>query len=191
MDPKLTRRADFRGIKDADDLLGRCIVDEITECWHWQGAMRVDGNGKRSPAMYVWDSQRQMYRTITGPLAVLEVTERRVLGVAMGWRTCQCDDCVNPAHVMGGTRKDFGRWLAGHGLWKNQPARVVANRTSARRRGDLTPELAERIRSSPLTGREEAAALGISPQQVSKVRTGTSWANPVVPGASVFTLGAR
>lgn len=181
----------FRGIRTVDDLKDRCILDDFTGCWHWQGAMRVDRHGKKSPAAYVWDSVRGEARTMTGPLFVLEVAGRRVLGVKMGWRMCLCDDCVNPEHVAGGTRKDFGRWVKSVGAWRNNPARAVANRRSARERSPITPEIVAEIRASSLTGRELAAKHGLKVRHVSHIRCGTTWKDAVLPGASVFTLGAR
>ncbi len=181
----------FRGIRTVEDLKGRCIVDDFTECWHWQGAMHMDGTGKRSPAAHIWDSVRQEARTMTGPLFVLEVAGRRGLGVKMGWRTCQCNDCVNPEHVAGGTRKDWGRWVAATGTWKNNPARAVANRRAARERSPLSPEIVAEIRASDLTGRELAVRHGLKVRHVSHIRCGTTWKDAVLPGASVFTLGAR
>lgn len=182
-------RADFRGVKSADDIKGRCIVDDFTDCWHWQGAMRQDRHGKRTPAMYVWDSVKRQYRTVTGPLAVLDVVGRRGPGVKMGWRTCLCDDCVNPAHIAGGTRKDFGRWIRGAEIWRGVPARIVASRGTARSRSRITPEIVERVKASP-TGRAAAVALGITESHASKIRLGQIWSTEAAPGASVFTLGA-
>lgn len=178
-------------ITNVDELKDRCIIDDFTGCWHWQGAMNTDRNGVRTPQMHVFDSTRGYCRTVTGPLAVLEVAGRRGIGVRMGWRTCRCDDCVNPEHIMGGTRKDWGRWIASHGLWKNVAARVVATRESARARSPVTPEIVAEIRSSPLTGRELSKKLGLKVRHISHIRTKSTWKDSVVPGASVFTLGAR
>jgi hypothetical protein len=185
------KNPNFRGIASAVDLQGRCIVDDFTECWHWQGAMRSDKRGLLLPAMWVFDSQKGKYRTMTGPLAVLEIVGRRGLGVRTAWRTCGCGDCVNPQHILGGTKADWGRWIRTTGAWKNVPARVVANRRSARARSETGREIVAAVCSSPLNGRQAAAEFGISPQQVSKYRTGRSWVDPVVAGASVFSLGAR
>jgi hypothetical protein len=191
MQPKDITARHFRGINTVEDLKARCLIDDFTGCWHWQGAMRTDRYGKRTPALWIFDTRKGKFRTMTGPMAVLELEGARKPRFTIGWRMCRCDACLNPAHILGGTRAEFGAWMRLHGHWKNVPARVAANRRAARERAFLTPEIAERIRTSPLNGLEAAAEFGVSPQQVSKVRTGRSWANTVVAGASVFTLGAR
>lgn len=181
----------FRGISTEEDLQARCLMDDFTGCWHWQGAMREDRNGTKTPAIWVFDTQQKKFRTMTGPMAVLEIVGRRAAGVKMAWRTCRCEDCLNPAHIAGGTRADWGLWMRANGFWKNVPARVAANRKSARARSENTPERIAEVRSSPLNGREASAAFGMSTQLVSKIRNRKCWADNVVPGASVFTLGAR
>lgn len=180
-----------RGISTSQDLMERCIVDDFTGCWHWQGAMRTDRNGQRTPAIWVFDTVKDKFRTMTGPIAVLELTQRRLIGVKMAWRTCRCDDCVNPEHVAGGTRKDWGRWLRATGVWKNVPARIVANRKSSRARTDTTRELVQAVRESPLNGLQAAAEFGLKAKHVSQIRTRKVWADRVAAGASVFSLGAR
>lgn len=177
-------------MKTIEDVRQRCRIDEETGCWHWGGEMKSGKAGSRVPAIYLFDSLRQKHRVMSGPLAILELTGRRSTAKTMGWRGCLCDDCLNPKHVMGGTRVEFGSFVRAAGLFKNNPARFAANRKSARERSPMTPELAAEIRGSTLTGRELAAKHGLKVRHVSSIRTGARWKNEVLPGASVFTLGA-
>lgn len=178
-------------MKTIDDVMGRCRIDEETGCWHWGGEIKTDARGVRMPTLWVFDSLQQRMRAMSGPTAVLELTGRRLTAQTIGWRACLCDDCLNPSHVMGGTRREFGSFVRAMGLFKNRPARVAANRKSARARSVVTPEIVADIRSSHLTGRELAAKHGLKVRHVSHIRTGTTWKDRVLPGASVFTLGAR
>jgi hypothetical protein len=181
-----------RGISSMEDVRQRCRIDDETGCWHWSGAANTSAYGGRTPTLWVFDSLRGEFRAMTGPIAVLELTGRRsVLGVKMGWRTCQCGDCLNPDHIMGGSKKDHGRWLAANDLLKGNPARIAANRRSGRARSVADEGIVALVRSSTKSGVELAAELGIAPQRISAIRTGRTWNDRPVAGASVFTLGAR
>lgn len=191
MKPQAITPRHFRGITTVEDLKARCIVDDFTGCWHFQGAMREDRNGNRTPAVWIFDSIRNKFRTMTGPMAVVEIEGKRTPQMTIAWRDCRCDDCLNPAHIRAGTRADFGLWVRLYGHWRNNPARVAANRRSARERSENTPEKIAAVRASPLNGRQAAVAFEMSTQLVSKVRNGKAWSDHALPGASVFTLGAR
>lgn len=177
-----------RGISNMDDVKARCVVDEETGCWHWRGAASKD---VPTPRLWVFDSQRGKFRTMTGPLAVLELTGRRVAGVKRGWRTCRCSDCMNDEHIMGGSDKDYGRWVAGNDLWKGRPQRIAANRRTGRARSVADERIVSLVRSSEKTGVALAEELGIDRRRISAIRTGKVWNDAPAPGASVFTLGTR
>lgn len=193
----MTRKQQFtegqaRGIHSIADVKDRCVIDDETGCWHWRGAVNKNPKtGKRTPMLWMFDPQANRVRAMTGPLAVLELVGRRTLSTNRGWRTCLCDDCMNPGHIAGGTNKDFGRWVRGNDLWKNDPKRIATQRRTGRARSILTAEIVRTIRSSPLNGRQLAAQFGLQEQLVSKVRCHRTWPGTVAPGASVFTLGAR
>lgn len=180
----------FRGITTVEDVKGRCVVDEMTGCWHWKGSFHKDPKGNRTPMLWVFDSPRGKFRNMSGPIAVLEISGKRTPEIEMGWRDCRCDDCLNPAHIRGGTRTDFGLWIRMYGLWKNNPARAAAGRRAARARTEITPEIIERVKAAPTTS-EAARQEGITQSHASKIRRGRIWASGAVPGSSVFNLGAR
>jgi len=184
----MTRRS-FSGITTVEDLMGRCVVDEFTGCWHWRGASSLDRNGVKLQRLWVFDTQRGGFRVMSGPYAVLELSGKRKPSMTMGWRTCTSDDCMNPAHVQGGTRADWGHWLSERGAWRGLPSKVAANRRANRARSVLTAQKVAEIRASDLPRKELAAAHGISYSHLCAVKSGKKWADAVVPGASVFTLG--
>src|SRR5205809_56761 len=104
-------RKHFSGITTVEDLRLRCIVDEITGCWLWKGATSHDKRGKPMQRLWVFDAAADKFRTMSGPMAVLELSNRRGAGVKLGWRTCACETCMNPAHIVGGTRAQWGAWV--------------------------------------------------------------------------------
>lgn len=178
------------GIKTIEHVRERCYVDDFTGCWHWRGSMKVSSKGRRTPQLHIFDSVARRSKTVSGPLAVLDLAGRRTAQTQRGWRTCLCDDCLNPAHVMGGTHKQWGAWLRERGLWQNSPARLAAGRMVARARSAISPQQIELARACR-TGREAAALLGITESHASKIRNRRIWSDQAVRGASVFSLGAR
>jgi len=194
--PKITPRH-FRGITTVEDLKARCLVDDFTGCWHWRGATSLDKHGRKLQRLWIYDSVQGRFRTFSGPLAVLELEGTRTAETEMGWRAgCNCDDCMNPAHIMGGTRKEWGRWVRHHGAWRGLPTKVAAQRRAVRGRATtmLDQQKANEIRVRAEAGEDKkalAAEYGLKNwRYIHQIASGVRWANPVVPGASVFTLGA-
>ncbi len=171
------------GVQTAADLQARCDVNEVTDCWHWTGALS-DGH----PRMWIWDHRYGKTRVVSGPRGAALIG-----GLAMhkGWRawmTCGCKTCVNPEHVETGTTKQWGAWCRQAGVMKNNPRRRAAVR---RRWAEESPEnfaIAKAVRESAETGLALAARFNKSPQTISKMRNSVSWA----PLVTVFSgLGAR
>lgn len=190
-------RKHFSGITTTEDLKGRCIVDDFTGCWHWQGATSVDKHGRKLQRVWVYDSLQKKFRTMSGPMAVLELEGTRTAETEMGWRTrCQCEDCLNPAHILGGTKKEWGNWLRNTGARRGRASITAANRKAVRSRAILNEQKAAEIRVRSQAG-ESAEALASefglkNPKYISEIALGKRWTpNKVLPGASVFSLGAR
>ncbi|MEN9420191.1 MAG: hypothetical protein RI988_3812 [Pseudomonadota bacterium] len=173
------------GIRSLDALRERCYVDPDTGCWHWRGAMSRS-NGRDEPRLYLPD----IARVTTLPRAAWHLSGKplpRVKHLTV-WRRCGCDTCGNPAHLKAGSRSDWGQWVAAQGHLRGRLERRLINRRIKVETGQtrITLELAEWIRDSHQNGREVAHALDVSPQVVSRVRTGRCWA-PVAQAASVFS----
>lgn len=184
-------RKPFSGLTTIEDVKGRCRIDDLTGCWHWTGAMVEYPDGSKSPRMWVYDTQRKMFRVMSGPLAVLELEGTREPWMTMGWRGCRCGDCANPNHIIGGTKKQWGAWVRLNKHWKHSPRRTAANRRANRERSEIDITIAREVRESTLNNRQAAAAFGLTETHVSQIRMHRIWKETVVPGASVFTLGAR
>jgi len=178
-----TRKKRQDGIRTPEDLLMRCRIDEATGCWLWSGAC-CEGY----PRVWLAD----VGRVTTGPSAAFYVSRGGLPPQGtVAYMRCICPTCVNPEHVLIGTKKQAGAHLAKSGKLKGDPARAVRNTLNARRSiAKLTPEIAAEIRASSGTLVELGQRFGVAPSCISAVRTGKTWRDSVVHGASVFSLGA-
>lgn len=177
-----------KGIRSLDDLLDRCIQDDITGCWNFQVTTRADRRANWTANVWLPDLQRT--ETLQRAAWILA---GRPMGKARDWtvwRTCSNVVCCNPQHLRGGPRQALGQWLERSGKLKGDPTRSVINRRNKIASGQtrLTMELADWIRESEQTGIAIAHALDVSVHSVSKVRSGKAWVK-TVRSASVFSWG--
>lgn len=171
------------GIRTLADLKLRCYLDPDSHCWEWRGAVQTRSTGAQEPRVWLADERR----CETIPRASWLLSGKPVpSGRWCCWRRCRNDKCGNPAHLMVGTKAQWGEWAAGLGYLQGRPERSIINRRIKAQSGQtkLTMELAEWARESPQTGRDVAAALGVSESVVSRARLGQTWAPTAV--SSVF-----
>ncbi len=173
--------AHLGGIRTLADLMGRCVIDRDTACWHLRTArgkpMARDsvhrvwlfGAGVRSATRVAWELRHE---TQVPPGLVVS-------------RACRSYDCVNPAHLRCWSKAEEGELLRRKGHHRGSVARKVANRANARCRSKLTPELAQWVRESPQTLVSAAHALDVAPSLVGNIRTGKAWRTDA--GTSVFS----
>lgn len=162
-----------------ETIRGRCVIDGETGCWKWSGAMNRDAKGGRVPIVWHGERARSAIRV------AYELGRGPVQPGAIVWRTCGCESCLNPAHLMAGTRAQWGAWRSETGRAAPTPQWRAQNHQNARARGVLSLESARYIRTSDKTGKALAVELGVSKTAVSRVRLGRTW-NEAVHGASVF-----
>lgn len=171
-------------IQTLDDLMGRCVVEELTEHWLWKG-----GKSKGCPRAY-WIHPETGKEVVGWARRAAKVLER---GADLpprhrAYLTCDHPGCVNPAHIATGTRKQECALHAKNGVYKNNPRRKAAAIEVNRAKSRLTMEVAEYIRSSPKLGVELAAELGVSRTAVSNIRIGKTFRKEAANGFSVFNL---
>ena len=124
-----------------------------------------------------------------GVFIVLREGRKPVRG-KIAYRSCCNNLCVNPEHVVEGTRADHGALCASRGVWKNKPNRIAANRRNIRGAlAKLTIDQAREIRSSLCTDAALAKVYGIARSQINAIRRGKAWREHA-PNSSVFNLAA-
>jgi hypothetical protein len=174
-------------MKTIEEIKGRCVIHEITGCWLFKGAVTRDGQAR----VWTFDYNKGAMACVPGKRAVWYATNQTpVTDGHVIYGTCPCQHCINPEHVKQGTKAEWGQHMADSGIYKNNPAKLLANRRIGAARSSVTPETYIEIISSPETGKAVAKRLGISQQTASKCRTGNmasmiSLANPFAG------LGAR
>lgn len=165
-----------------DEIKDRCVIDEETGCWHWRGAMSTDKVGAKVPV--IWHEGR----SATGMRVVYELARRKLRPGESVWRSCRCGDCIAPAHLVAGTKGEWGAWRKANGFAKISADAWAANMLARRRqitvKGDA--EMAQVIKASDESGPELARRFAVSKSTVSRIRLGKTWAE-TVPQASVFT----
>jgi hypothetical protein len=178
------------GIYALPDIKDRCI--DMDGCWHWPEQRA--GNGVPMvgvPAGVIEGRGRH-----TAPL-------RRIAYVMSGktlragqivWTTCGKEDCVNPAHMTHGTRKQWGEWLVKTGSYKHSPSRAVAARIQAVTQAapvQLVRDIEIACANDDLSQHEIARLFGVSQNLVSKISNGKHLHQSAheLPGASVFSWG--
>lgn len=173
--------ADLGGIRTLADLRSRCYVDADTKCWHWRGATLKRKGGGQEPRVWMADARKSE----TLPRAAWQLSGKNApAGRWTCWRTCRSESCGNPAHLMAGTKAEWGAWVKGLGYLRGDPVRSITNRRN-QKNALLTMELAQWARESPQTGAEVAHALGVSDTTVSRVRLGQTYS---MRAASVFNM---
>lgn len=175
---------DNGGIRSLKDIKDRCHIEFAGDCWQWRAAFSR-GDGGRLGVPVAWSPKHR--RVMSVLRMVLEFKGQTLARNQMVWRECRCDDCVNPACLNIGTRKDWGEWTRQSEILKGDPLASFRNRKARvdSGRAVLSMEIAAWIRESSQKGYELADMLGVSNTAISRVRTGKAWA-ATLPGASVF-----
>lgn len=176
-------------VTSLQDILDRCI--EVGECWEWQGSM----SNQRSPiaalaTQYPKRPQDRARRFGVHVLALEAHTGKPILGATV-WRTCCNAQCVNPKHLMAGTRTEMSAWMAAQGLCKRTPSAVAAiTRAKRLTAPKLTMEQAREIRASTEGVIALGERYGVNKSLISRIKAGSAWRETVGP-ASIFSMGGR
>ena len=155
-------------MKTITDVKGRCRIDDEGH-WIWTGA-NIDG---KHPRVVGPDHTRGGTYTQTGKRAVWHMVKGRP--IPAGWRvysTCNVPLCLNPNHIACGPGTEVGQHWRETGVHKNSIAHKLANRKTSRARSTLTDEKAAEILASNESGAALCRRLGVSRNQVDKLRRG-------------------
>lgn len=164
-----------RGTLTVADLVASCRLDRVTFCWHWLGAMSAG-----CPQMWTFDYRRGEKRVVTGTLGAYMIAfGEPPLPGRLVYRSCWCNDCVNPVHLRtAGSRQELGAIMRRSGHLKG--THLEARRANARKAMLATgvkPTSRAKvrlIRRAPehVTDAALAKQLAMQRQTVSRIRRG-------------------
>ncbi len=94
------------GINTFDDLKDRCVIDEVTGCWHYKGAFtRKSATGTVTATCWYPPIQRSI--SVAKAIGLMHA---KAPGKGKLWyRCCRTWDCANPAHHKIGTRSEMAK----------------------------------------------------------------------------------
>ena len=182
------------------EIYARCA--QRGECKIWKGALSANGYP------YIHDPEKHARtKKATGRGGSCRSGRRVVWKLKHGKEasgtvilTCGNKLCLNPAHMVDGTRSDVQRLASATGRLQTL-ARKVACAVNVQRNAKLSPEKAEAIRVvlAPMKGyknparrramEELASMYGVSYTAINDVRLGKRWAKPaVMPNSSVWAM---
>jgi len=173
----------LRGVRSVEDVRLRCHCADVTGCWNWRGAYTQSRESGKVAAPCTWFPQEE--RIVTTMRAVWVLT--RGAAPPLVWRECMNTECVNPKHLLGGTRAQWGAWQKKIGHLRGDPRRAATcfRVALACGRTRVTPEIAAWVRESEQTGVEVAHAIGETPKVVSRIRRRHTF-SPKVGASSVW-----
>ena len=176
--------ANLGGIRTLEDLRIRCRINEETDCWLWSMST-CEGH----PRVHVVIDGASVKMTGKAAAYMLDKGQRPIAG-RHTYSVCHCRLCVNPEHILIGTRLEHGAFIRRAGVWRNQPNRIAANRATIRAREatKLTVEIASEIRQSEGTNAALAKVYGVPASHIGAIKRGEAWKPAAVANASVFTF---
>ena len=154
----------------------RLHIDEIGDCWEWNGATQSN-----SPTPVInWKRKARPVRRFLAEQMGKQVTGKLV--------TCSCRNelCVNPDHLMVVTRKRLQEMIAKERNYQVSPVRMKKLADKARLNSKLTVELAAEIREAEGTQRAIAARYGVTQSTVSVIKRGKTWRDYSNPFAQLI-----
>lgn len=168
-------------MRTLEEVRGRCVIDDITGCWRWDGGTF---NGIARIHAPDWTNADGAMRPQAGRRAVWHICNpgKAIPKGYMVYSTCTGDLCLNPGHADIGSRKKHGEMTRTTDRWKNQPKRMIANRKTARKLSTITPEIAADILASNEGHRAYSQRTGISAEIVRRVRVGRPMAYQPIGG---------
>lgn len=102
-------------------------IDQDTGCWVWAGAKTSAGY-----PIVRWNYQTHTVRRLT-----IELERGTQLGKRVVYATCDCRQCVNPAHLRVGARKIAGQENAKKGCYPRGASRSIVAAVAAVKRARL------------------------------------------------------
>lgn len=164
-------------------ILDRCRVDDSTGCWEWSLCMTGD----------VPVCGRNILGCSSAVKTAWLLSGRKLADGHVVWRA-RCDNkrCVNPAHMMTGTRSEMRQWCGDSGREKGKPERAaIIRRTLAERAVPVeVVREAERMFSAGEMNKTVLSRLGLSKKTAMRIKAGRHIhsAGRGVVGSSIFSM---
>jgi hypothetical protein len=157
------------GVASIEELKGRCVVDEITGCWHYRTARGKPMRRGFRHAVFMHTTQSGM--SVPKASWLLSHPGETLKSGWICFRKCESYDCANPEHITRGTRKAHGAHMAASGKAVT-PAKTAANKRMGpvHPRRKLNDELRQWAAESTQSATEAGHGLGVVHQLVSRIR---------------------
>lgn len=136
----------------------RCIPDG--DCLRWQGGLSKSAG---HPKINDKSGRRLVYELAHGP-----IPDKALLTI-----TCECMDCLNPAHLALTNKAEVSRKVNASQSMRMRKA--AASAKAKRPHAKLTIEQAREVRDSIGRCADVAALYGVHLTLVSKIRRGEAW----------------
>lgn len=200
MNQAMTLLPPRKGARDLEDLRQRCVIDELTGCWDWGGALSRSSTCSTVPTTRVWlpDVNRPgAGQLTTASRAAWLLSGRKLQPDQVVFRHhCGNHLCINPAHAVAVTRPEMHALNRESGRFRGDPKRAAANRASMLRMALPVEKVrqAEAMLAAGVMSKDIRAELGFCNTTMTRIRSGkhphSRARQNLVRGASVFTLGA-
>ena len=159
-------------MRTLEEIKGRCFITEDGH-WLWRGSVRPDGRPNIYAPDYSSKPGEVVMTTQAGPRAVWHMhTGSAIPKTHRAYVTCGHPTCCNPECIRCTTEHMRGQFARRSGRHKNSPRHIAANRAISAKRAKLTAEQVLYVQTSPKTGIELAAELGVGKSTISKLRRG-------------------
>ncbi|MFN3303147.1 MAG: hypothetical protein ACK44A_05435 [Roseateles sp.] len=174
------------GVRTLEDVRQRCVINEVTTCWHLRHA---DGRPlSRTRPHKLWFAALE--RAVSVPRLVHLLAHPDAPVAERHWRTCNSYDCANPDHVRSGTAQQEKAWRVEAGRTTSPGHRAAAQR-NALTRSVLTPELRQWLVESTQSHVDVAHGLGIDRKRAQQLRASSARMAARQKPGSIFDFAAR
>lgn len=163
------------GIRTITDLMGRCVVDELTDCWIWRAGRNAEGRPN------LWFPALGRPVSLGVAIGTLRTGQAPAKGVI--WHcTCETPNCANPWHRVEGNRQSQ---MLSLGLTRT-PLQRMRQAIGRRKNSKISDADVAEIRHSPDVLRVIAQKYGISMTHASRIKRGEIRQPLGAHGSSVF-----
>ena len=147
----------------------RIVLDE--DCWRWVGQL----NTKGFPIVIERSNGRKTQHSVRRIIYALVTGEPLPPNMFLTYK-CLCETCVNPDHMVIGSRKVMVQIAQSRGTRYSNPTSVMLIAKARQAKSPLNWEKVHEIRASTnVSAARMAERMGVDPTTITKIRRGDSW----------------